>query len=392
MTPSEPKILVVAASAMDGEVVRDQLVDEFHDIDVCADPTQHRRAFEDLKPQVLVVAMKRVADSERRYAAMAGGVAALAPCKTIILCGKEDVERAHELCCAGAFDDYVLFWPMVHDAKRLSMSIRLALRLLVSDRALADLPALNAQARGVLGIDGVLERERSEAGRDLEETRRAVERAGSQIRSALDEFGEEMIGTGLDDAVVVREQARIRERLDRLDREAVRPSLRRAIDATHSVDERLAALPKALAPQIKAAAALGAHVSETRPLLLVVDDDDFIRKVLDRLLGSAGYDVEAVGSGADLILFLRRSKPDLILMDVQLPDVDGIVLTEQLKGIAAYASIPVIMLTGQSQVNVIVESRRAGAADFVVKPFDRTTLLRKVSAQLGLPAPTGPRC
>ncbi len=84
-------------------------------------------------------------------------------------------------------------------------------------------------------------------------------------------------------------------------------------------------------------------------------------------------------------MFLRRCQPDLILMDVQLPDVDGITLTRQLKSIDSYAAIPIVMLTGQGQTNVVVESRNAGAVDFVVKPFDRATLLRKVAAQLGLP-------
>ena len=83
---------------------------------------------------------------------------------------------------------------------------------------------------------------------------------------------------------------------------------------------------------------------------------------------------------------LRKRQPDLILMDVRLPDVDGLQLTRQLKSIDAYASIPIVMLTGHGHRQVLVDSREAGAIDFLVKPFDRETLLKKVAAHLSLPA------
>ena len=81
---------------------------------------------------------------------------------------------------------------------------------------------------------------------------------------------------------------------------------------------------------------------------------------------------------------LRKRRPDLILMDVQMPDIDGVELTRRLKASEAYAGIPVIMLTGQSEKEVIVDSLGAGAIDFVVKPFDRDTLLKKVAHHLGV--------
>lgn len=63
---------------------------------------------------------------------------------------------------------------------------------------------------------------------------------------------------------------------------------------------------------------------------------------------------------------MRRQRPDLILMDVNLPDIDGIHATRRLKAAQAYAGIPVIMLTGQSEKETIVQSLGAGAVDFVV--------------------------
>ena len=90
----------------------------------------------------------------------------------------------------------------------------------------------------------------------------------------------------------------------------------------------------------------------------------------------------AVASGHDALSALRQRPPDLIIMDVNLPDINGIEVTRRLKSTGEYAEIPVIMLTGQSERDVIMSSRSVGAIDFVVKPFDRDVLLKKVSRRL----------
>ena len=92
--------------------------------------------------------------------------------------------------------------------------------------------------------------------------------------------------------------------------------------------------------------------------------------------------MQAVGTALDAQRHLSLNTPDLILMDFRLPDSDGIVLTRELKDKPASQGIPVIMLTGQTEKQVIVESRRAGAVDFVAKPSNRDLLLKKVAQHL----------
>ncbi len=380
-----PRILVLTARASDEEVIREQLGDEYRDVHACSEPSRFASAFETHRPQILIVGLRRVAESEQQLSSILSRAGVVAPFKALLLCDKEEVQRAYALCQDGRFDDYVLFWPMVHDARRLAMSVRQALRTLDTARVTSALPQANVHGRRLSTLGDTLEREHSITDLAMEQARRAFERAGSEIRSALDQFGEQIANTGLDDSVMVRDRARVLAELERFGRNAIQPPLTRAIDATRPLEQRLAATRTGLAPQLEAAKALGERAMASTPLLLVIDDDEFIRKVLERLLTSAGYAVEGLGSGADVVMFLRRCQPDLILMDVQLPDVDGITLTRQLKSIDSYAAIPIVMLTGQGQTNVVVESRNAGAVDFVVKPFDRATLLRKVAAQLGLP-------
>ena len=115
-----------------------------------------------------------------------------------------------------------------------------------------------------------------------------------------------------------------------------------------------------------------------RPIVMIVDDDDFQRRMLGRMLSSAELEVVQAGSGMEALAILRRLRPDLILMDVRIPDIDGIELTRRLKSGSEHRDVPIVMITGQSERKVIVDSREAGADDFVVKPVERDVLLKKV--------------
>jgi CheY-like chemotaxis protein len=87
-------------------------------------------------------------------------------------------------------------------------------------------------------------------------------------------------------------------------------------------------------------------------------------------------------SGAEALAVLGRQHPDLILMDVALPDFNGVDITRRLKATPRFAAIPVLMITGQSERQVLEASLKAGAVDFLVKPVDREILLQKIARHL----------
>jgi len=78
------------------------------------------------------------------------------------------------------------------------------------------------------------------------------------------------------------------------------------------------------------------------------------------------------------VSLLRRHPTDLILMDVNLPDISGITLTQRLKLLADFAGIPVVMVTSDGRRETIEDSLKAGAADFIVKPFAREAVIKKL--------------
>ena len=114
--------------------------------------------------------------------------------------------------------------------------------------------------------------------------------------------------------------------------------------------------------------------------ILVVDDSATERHVLRDLLTKAGYEVVSSDNGEDAIVKARQVKPDLILMDVVMPGLNGFQATRAISRDPVTKSIPVIMCTSKSQETDKIWGLRQGARDYLVKPVDRETLLAKIES------------
>jgi two-component system response regulator MprA len=114
--------------------------------------------------------------------------------------------------------------------------------------------------------------------------------------------------------------------------------------------------------------------------ILVVDDDAPIRRMLDRTLSSEGYAVESAADGGEALAAVERSTPDLIVLDVGLPGIDGLSVSKRLR--AKGLAVPVLLLTARDAVADRVAGLDAGADDYLVKPFATEELLARVRALL----------
>ena len=121
------------------------------------------------------------------------------------------------------------------------------------------------------------------------------------------------------------------------------------------------------------------------PTILVVDDDPVIQKLLAVNFEMEGYRVVTAGDGVEGIERVHRDHPDLVLLDVMMPRMDGIEVVRTLKADKATAGIPVILLSAKAQSTDINGGLDAGADDYVTKPFDPLELLEKVAALIGTP-------
>jgi DNA-binding response OmpR family regulator len=121
--------------------------------------------------------------------------------------------------------------------------------------------------------------------------------------------------------------------------------------------------------------------------LLIVDDDRNSREGYRLYLSGAGFRVHAVGSGADALDFVRESTPDLVVLDLGLPDVDGWEVARRLKSDAHTRAIPIIAFSGRSMQHEQVSALRAGCDVYLTKPCAPDRLLGAVRKLLGLPVP-----
>lgn len=258
-------ILIASDNHADAALIQQILGAEFLSVHISTDPDKVQQDFAVYAPQVLVLAFNRVeqACAYRQALFPLPGLAAPRPHRAILLCRREDVKQAYQLCQRRLFDDYNLFWPMTNDVARLPMSIHLALRELA-----ASAPALPVVAANL-------------------------------------------------------------------------------------------------------------------PVVLVVDDDEVVRKLVGVILKEEPYRLVCVGSAQEAMAALRTVRPDVILMDIEMPGMDGMQATRQIKADPRFADVPVIMITGHSGSDTVRSSFRSGAADFIVKPFDREKMIAKVAAAAG---------
>jgi CheY-like chemotaxis protein/predicted Ser/Thr protein kinase len=122
-----------------------------------------------------------------------------------------------------------------------------------------------------------------------------------------------------------------------------------------------------------------------RPAVLVVDDDEQVRNLVCAVLRRSGFEAVSSPSGEDALTVLGTRTVDLVLIDVQMPGVDGFDTVRVLKSQPAHARIPVLFMSGFPEKNRVLFASQTGAVDFLTKPLDLKSMLGKVTALLGEP-------
>lgn len=124
--------------------------------------------------------------------------------------------------------------------------------------------------------------------------------------------------------------------------------------------------------------------------VLVVDDDREILEMTQLLLGAAGHDVVLAASGEEALYRVQDDLPDLILLDINMPGMNGWEVLRVLKEDEGTASVPVMMFSVNFEVREKLRALQQGAQDYITKPFDTAVLLRRVGEVLALPMADAP--
>ena len=132
-------------------------------------------------------------------------------------------------------------------------------------------------------------------------------------------------------------------------------------------------------------------VPDVKPLVLAVDDEEHITELVAMALGFNGFEVERASSGRAALAAVERRRPDLIVLDVMLPDLDGFEVAKRLRqDQRAGTRVPVIFLTARDTTADKVEGLRLGVDDYVTKPFSIEELVERVKAVLRRSSGIGP--
>jgi two-component system response regulator MtrA len=113
--------------------------------------------------------------------------------------------------------------------------------------------------------------------------------------------------------------------------------------------------------------------------IMVVDDDTAISEMIGIVLRGEGYEPQFAGDGAEAIALFKSMRPDLVLLDLMLPGIDGI---QVCAAIRAESGVPIIMLTAKGETTDVVKGLESGADDYIVKPFNPKELVARIRTRL----------
>src|SRR5215467_13602016 len=120
--------------------------------------------------------------------------------------------------------------------------------------------------------------------------------------------------------------------------------------------------------------------------ILIVDDNETNRDILATRLATHGYELLQAADGEQALVAAREQTPDLILLDVMMPKLDGIEVCRRLKGDSALPFIPIVLVTAKSDVRDIVAGLEAGADEYLTKPVDQAALVARIKSMLRIKA------
>ncbi len=374
--PAAARVLVVSDNSDDAAQIVKQLEADFNDLHASSQADHAVADFERVKPEVLVLGFDSIDKAQDCALALYRSAQQIQPHRTVLLCAKGDVRAAFEHCKKGTFDDYLLFWPHAQDGLRLSMCVWNAARQVIAQ------PAREGHERQRLletaqlaSMQTLVDREVAEGDRHAASAEESLKDAERAIGAAIDELSKRLTGG---DFASGGARGGLSGEIEQLKR-PVSAAMKSSAQALAPVRAWSGELRDKLSHRIEDLRAIHTRLRKVKPVVMVVDDDDVLRVLMEGALRGSGYELVFATDGATALGLARRVHPDVILMDVHLPDGDGVALTQTLKSHTELAEVPILMLTGDARRETLEKSLSAGAVGFIVKPFTREALLSKLA-------------
>lgn len=348
--------------------------------------------FERKRPVLIIMTLFDVVEAEKFYRTLQRCCHDFDkfPHRSLLLCRGNQAQSAFDLCLDGTMNDYVVSRPMI-DPFRLRLSVYQALKNCSASEEIRELQYK------IGGRDG-----------DLNELENTVNRAfakfasvNGDVLSVFVEFTKKLSNDfdAFRDRFLVETEGEqplknqpdeiIRLRFQQFKDQSLAANLQSISEQLDVPADWLGEFEKEIKKYLTLllggrldAQAHAPAVIPSVPQLLLVDDDPTYRTMLKRMLESNGYGLIEAEDGIQAIEELACVRPNLIFLDLMMPNLDGMETLKRIKVNSALKDVPVIMLTGLTDTDMVRECIRAGAIDYIVKPSNRATILHKVETHI----------
>jgi CheY-like chemotaxis protein len=376
----KPTLLIATDNAKEAEILKGQLTKDYENVFTTTRSNATVQEFEYHRPDVLVLAFNTLEKAERYYLQLYrfSSVVLTYPHRTVILCNKDEIDCVYELCKKDYFDDYILFWPITPDVTRLVMAVHHAIRDLTALNVNTSALKLAGQSRRLAVLESLVDWNVTQDSERIETVSQSIARVEQEVKVLLERFFQHLTQGGFSNLVDVKNADGLQYEIGRLQQEEIHDHFHVATESIISLKAWAEEFRQKCVPHLEYARALRSMAENVPATILVVDDDDHAQKLIRAALAKKNYELMFASSGIEALILIYKRRPDLILMDMMMPDFDGLETMLRIKSAEQFSTIPVFMVTGNSEKNVVTNCLKAGAADFLVKPFNREILLDKI--------------
>jgi len=328
--------------------------------------------------EIIVLCHSRVEDAERFYMSlvMLSEKGMESPHQVIVLCDGKEVEKAFSLCRSEIFNDYIISKPLF-DIYRLKFCIQLALQRLENEDSKKQLERkLEILMTKIQSIKTDMENY-FEQTNHAEEIKENIKKDSQlSFENALDKLREKIVD--------------IKEinSLPNSDIDAFEQNYKKISDEITNDTEtndhefntwksNLDACEKSISE--KTQSILDTEKSESNTIkALIVEDEMVNQKMMSLILKKEGFDIKAADDGLSAIKIAEKWKPDLLFMDIRMPKMNGLKVTQHLKSQPYFDDTYIIMLTAHDNRAVVKECLKAGASDYLVKPAKKSEIIQRL--------------
>jgi CheY-like chemotaxis protein len=366
-------IVLIGDEESEPEIVAESISRSFPQVHVCKTTSQAAELVEVHAAELIIFFLSSIDSAENRLQSLYGVCSSLSQrdIKLLVLCRGTESEGALQLCREGIFDDFLIAQPL-QDATQLHWVIE---RLLQAKQGSA-----GAQFKVIQNLEKDLQALKKSFS-EITDLPVAVREHIDTLENSLDQFladdkSDEQNTWALEDVI---------EKIQGVRQQTLTPSLRKLSNEietftkslTTECEQHFIAIDSAIdANKTK----LGNNANSK---LLLVDDNEGFRHIVHEVLESEGYSVIAVSSAKKAISLILREKPGLVLVDYEMPEINGIQMIHDINQLLPSTLLPpFIMVTGYSLKNIVEESAHLGVVDFIVKPIRRKTLIDKVKRHI----------